>query len=248
LINVIGPTGDAEAFWLQVKTNLQAGKIRLVFVADELPSELRRVVEFLNQQMDPAEVLAVEVKQFVGENLRTLVPSVVGQTEEAKIRKGTAAPAEGKQWTEESLLTDLSSKFSGVEVKAPQEILRWGKAHSTYVYWGKGKVWGSFVPVLVHNGKPHQLFALSTAGSVEIYFQTFQNRPAFASEERRLELLAKLNAIEGVSIPVTAITQRPTIKLSVLSNDNALQAFFAVYNWIVERITTFESSLPSNPE
>lgn len=37
-----------EGYWNQVKTNLQAGKIRLVFVADEIPRELRRIVEFLN--------------------------------------------------------------------------------------------------------------------------------------------------------------------------------------------------------
>ena len=59
------PGADPEEFWRKVKTNLQAGKVRLVFVADEIPVELRRVVEFMNGQMDPAEVLAVEIKQFV---------------------------------------------------------------------------------------------------------------------------------------------------------------------------------------
>lgn len=78
---------DSEGFWDQVKTNLQAGKIRMLFVADVIPAELRRVVEFLNTQMDPAEVLALEVRQFVGEDLRTLVPRVIGQTAEARQRK-----------------------------------------------------------------------------------------------------------------------------------------------------------------
>jgi len=32
--------------------------IRMLFVADRIPAELRRIVEFLNEQMDPAEVLA----------------------------------------------------------------------------------------------------------------------------------------------------------------------------------------------
>jgi hypothetical protein len=73
-----------ETFWDQVKTNLQAGKIRLVFVADIIPKELRRVVEFLNRQMDPAEVLAVEIKQYVGEGLKTLVPEVIGQIEKGQ--------------------------------------------------------------------------------------------------------------------------------------------------------------------
>lgn len=50
------PDADQEEFWQRVKTNLQAGKVRLMFVADEIPTELCRVVEFLNQQMDPAAV------------------------------------------------------------------------------------------------------------------------------------------------------------------------------------------------
>jgi hypothetical protein len=60
--------GDAPAadFWQRVATNLQAGKIRLLFVADRVPSELRRIVEFLNRQMTPAEVLAVEIRQYAG--------------------------------------------------------------------------------------------------------------------------------------------------------------------------------------
>ena len=61
--------------------------MHLVFVADEIPSELRRVVEFLNEQMDPVEVLAVEAKQYVGGDLKTLVPRVVGQTAEAQRQK-----------------------------------------------------------------------------------------------------------------------------------------------------------------
>ena len=53
-----------DKFWQQAKTNLQAGRIRLVFVADVIPSELRRIIEFLNGQMDPAEVIGVELKQY----------------------------------------------------------------------------------------------------------------------------------------------------------------------------------------
>lgn len=72
--------GDAEGFWGQAGANLKAGRIRLVFVADEIPRELRRVVEFLNEQMT-AEVIANEVKQYVGDRMRTLVPRVSGHAE-----------------------------------------------------------------------------------------------------------------------------------------------------------------------
>jgi hypothetical protein len=59
---------------------MKKGKIRLVFVADKIPAELQRIVEFLNQQMNPAQLLAVKIKQYLGQGLRTLVPRVISLT------------------------------------------------------------------------------------------------------------------------------------------------------------------------
>ena len=101
--------GDAETFWSKVKTNLQAGKIRLIFVADVIPPELRRIIEFLNAQMDPAEVLGLEIKQYVGEGLQTLVPRVIGQTAEAEKKKSTGRSA-GRRWDEASFFTEIEGR------------------------------------------------------------------------------------------------------------------------------------------
>jgi len=69
------------------KKRFETGRIRMLFVADQIPAELRRIVEFLNQQMDPAEMLALELRQFAGEGLTTIVPMVYGNTEEAQQKK-----------------------------------------------------------------------------------------------------------------------------------------------------------------
>ena len=74
---------DADGFWENVATNLSARRIRLLFVADEIPDPLERVVEFLNEQMPNVEVLAVEIKQFRGGQTQTLVPRVLGRTAKA---------------------------------------------------------------------------------------------------------------------------------------------------------------------
>jgi hypothetical protein len=42
----LGADQDAAAFWSAVGKNLQAGRVRLLFVADDIPAELRRIVEF----------------------------------------------------------------------------------------------------------------------------------------------------------------------------------------------------------
>ena len=70
-----------DEFWSKVATNLAARRMRLVFVADAIPPELIRIVEFLNAQMRDIEVLAVEIKQFKGDNqTETLVSRVIGHT------------------------------------------------------------------------------------------------------------------------------------------------------------------------
>ena len=79
---------DADAFWQRVDDNLRAARLRLLFVADGIPDELTRVVEFLNEQMPRIEVLAVEIKQFLGETGSTLVPRVIGRTSEAIAAQG----------------------------------------------------------------------------------------------------------------------------------------------------------------
>lgn len=74
---------DAYGFWEKVATNLSAKRMRLLFVADEIPDPLERVVEFLNEQMPNIEVLAVEIKQFRGKSTQTLVPRVLGRIADA---------------------------------------------------------------------------------------------------------------------------------------------------------------------
>jgi hypothetical protein len=96
-------------FWDRVKTNLEAGRIRLLFVADHVPLELKRIVEFLNRQMDPAEVLAIELRQYTdGTGRRTIVPMVYGQTQNAVSKK--AAGSQAIKWDRRSFLEALEEK------------------------------------------------------------------------------------------------------------------------------------------
>lgn len=78
---------EIEAYWAKVEENLHDGRVRLMFVADRLPSELRRVIEFLNDQMDKAEVLGIELVQYAGSNIKALVPRLIGQTEVIRQKK-----------------------------------------------------------------------------------------------------------------------------------------------------------------
>jgi hypothetical protein len=95
-----------EEFWDQVDTNLAEGRVRLLLVADIIPSETRRMIEFLNDHMPLLEVAAVEVAHYASESAAAFVPRVLGQTERAKQAKTTSGGPR-TQASEEAFLATL---------------------------------------------------------------------------------------------------------------------------------------------
>lgn len=90
----LGPDANAQSFWNQVDANFLTGNIKMIFVADKIPAELARIIEFLNEQMK-ADVRGVELNYFLGENgQRTLVPRLVGAQERVRSRKARESNAE----------------------------------------------------------------------------------------------------------------------------------------------------------
>jgi hypothetical protein len=91
--------------------------------------------------MDPAEVLAVELRQYEGENLRTIVPSIYGHTEEAQQRKSVTGPK--RQWDEASVFDELTRHVSSDLLPIAHRIADWIKENSDEVVFGKGNKEGS---------------------------------------------------------------------------------------------------------
>ena len=218
----------ANEFWHRAKTNLQAGRIRMVFVADSIPPELKRIIEFLNEQMDPAEVLGVEIKQFVGEGMKTLVPSFVGRTAEAETRKG-AGRAEKRQWDEQSFFDELAIQ-GAPQVRVARKLLEWAASRATRLWWGQGPKEGSVYPMFDDDRGQQYLFDLWTYGKIEIPFKSMKN-PPFASADLRSEFVERLNRIEGISLPPEAINALPRIPMSSLVSDEVFGTFLSVIDW-----------------
>ena len=233
--SLTGPGASLEDFWSKVKKNLQAGRIRMVFVADVIPPELRRIVEFLNGQMDPVEVLAVEIKQFVGQGLKTLVPRVIGLTAEAE-RKKTGSVSQERQWDEESFFDVLQQRRGDREANAAREILTWAKSACLRVWWGKGSKDGSFAILLDVGTIQHVVVSVWSSGKVEIPFQWMKDRKPFDKETKREELRTRLNAINGVVIAPDTLSRRPNVPLAAFTDPDALQQLLSVLDWSVSEV------------
>lgn len=122
----------ATDFWRDVQDNLEAGRLRLVFVADELPESLVRLIEFLNEQMTRCEVLGVEVPQYLSDGHQVLVPRVIGRTSKAVQAKG-----QGSKWTRETML-DTSAAAHGNRYQSRMTMLLDHAEAKGRFSWGSG--------------------------------------------------------------------------------------------------------------
>ncbi len=230
---LIDKNGDIDKFWDTVDTNLKAGKIRMLFVADKIPKELQRIIEFLNEQMTPAEVLGVEIKQFSNGTIKTLVPRVVGRTSSAQIKKGLS---EYNQWTEETFYNELERKNGKISGDIVRKVIKHFENKVTRFWFGKGKRSGSIVPAVDLQTISHFPFAIWTYGKIEIYFQWYKDRPPFDNIEKRKKILDRLNEIEGVNIPENKIDKRPSFSIKLLKEKTEFEKFIKIYDWFFNEI------------
>ena len=230
LQDFLGGEMEADQFWARARTNLQAGRLRLVFVADQIPPELRRIIEFLNQQMDPTEVLGVEIRQFAGQGIVSLVPRVIGQTAEAERRKGSTVST--KQWDEASVFEILGSRADPNEAAVARRILEWASGQGLRIWWGKGATEGSFYPMFDHDGRSQYTIAVRTgtkAGYIQLQLPLMV--APFDTQAKRADLIARLRAEIGWAVPDGA--KYEGLRLSELARPEKLSALFRVLDWIV---------------
>jgi len=141
---------DVDEYFQRIEDNLREGQVRLVFFLEESSMELRSVVDFLNKQMERTEVLIVEARQYMHEGTRIVVPVLFGYTEEARLVKRTVKVTSGtrKQWDEESFFADARSKLDDASMVALRRLYDACVSISDEIKWGKGKIDGSFNPII----------------------------------------------------------------------------------------------------
>ena len=222
---------DPEGFWQRVRENLRSGKMRMVFIADEIPAELQRIVEFLNEQMDPAEVLAIEIKQYTKGNLRTLVPRVIGQV--------AIPPPRLDTWTVERILEKFRQRERGAdEERIAEKILEWIGEQKLHLYLGRGRAYGALGPLVPYKGVDHRLFYVWTYGRVDVQlgWMASHDESPFHPEDKRRELLRKLNEIPGVVLSEDRIDKYPSVPLAALVEEASLGQFLKTFNWVIDQI------------
>ncbi len=247
LKDALGVTMSADEYWATVGENLARGRIRGFVVADEISVELRRILEYLNDQLGDSRFLALEVPQFVAvSGITTLVPQIVAGSLEPPVKQESAR-ASG-QWDEERLIAKLVEKEKGGTraADAGRALLKWASDNGLGMRWATGGVSGSVTLFVPLPGEPPVMCIVGT-GYFQWYFRDY--RAPFDTRERREELLRKIKKIDGIkwksSAPLAA-EKYPGMLLAPFSAPGPRGQLIKVLDWFVSETRRAGSAPPSS--
>jgi hypothetical protein len=214
---------DLEGYWERVETNLKEGKVRLIFVAEETSKELRRLVEFLNDKLRDIEVLAIEIKQFIGDGGRkVLVPRVVGLTEVARERK--AVEQRRRRKTNQ---TDFLAKCSAEVARIIETILDETLARGHEIYWGEQNF---SIRARLSDGKLFTFAYAAPDGDFEFYDKDLPiPRESVAALRKRLM---------GLGLFTTAGTYTMRTRIDAANFQRVIDAYKFILNEIQQMVRT----------
>ena len=239
--NKLGDDIDQDDLWIKVNNNLEDGSIRLLFVSDQIPSELLAIVEFLNKQMDRTQVLAIEIHQFTEatENgLVTLAPRVLGQSIESQQKK-RAIPSAGRLWDQQSFFEVAEQRLSNDEVMVLHKIYDWSISNLHRMEFGKGNREGAFSASYDGpNGIGAWPLWAFTNGNIAFQFQYMPYQFVFSDSSKSREFLERLLEIDNFNVPVSeeTLSRRPSVRALDLVDPKELDKLFNALDWFVEQL------------
>lgn len=226
---------EASGFWPAVEANLRAGRIRIAIVADAIPAELRRIIEFLNEQMRPAEMLAVEIEHHTAENgLRLLIPRLIGRTARSEGAKSTALQT--KPTSLEEWLSDLEQARGAAVRKAAEKVLDWSEASGLQT-----TLTSSGDAIAIHlrlpNGKvAWPFFIRASNGKLETSLKFLAFHTPYTDDAARQELLGLYKSIPQIAITTAKNKGTPAIPLGTVSSAEVWAAWTSIASRIIQSL------------
>lgn len=231
LADFTGGRGPDE-FWLQVDSNLKAGRIKLVFVADTIPRELAVIIEFLNDQMR-ADVRGVELRWFSdGAGVTTLSPRIIGETERSQAGKEARSrpdPLSVEEWLDRHFAGKGPS--AGAGARAFVELIA-ATGGEPVIPNTQGSIKANYRAA---NGKAVDPMYLMSGGGLVLALGYLANTPAYASDDSRRSLLARYAELVGPLRSDNAAGY-PSFKVARMSEPDVANGIRAILVEIVQAL------------
>lgn len=170
----VGTEWNEDEFRAAVKTNLAAGRFRLLVAVDEMTEELQGIIEYVNQHTGTElQLLGMQLQYRRDGDLEILLPTIFGsETVQIKVKSAAA------KTTEEGLFSALREACSAEGFEAVRRLYEWTAAQGTQRYWGKGQhpsvtIWMQVEGVWI---APWSIWASPHSANVSVNFEWIANR------------------------------------------------------------------------
>jgi hypothetical protein len=241
LADFVGDDGVADEFWQRVDDSFAAGRMKLVFVADVIPSELARVVEFLNEQMK-AQVKAVELSWYEGSGVKAFVPRVIGETQRANAakaaNKGAISPS---QWIDERV-----APLGSEEVNAARNFVSVVESAGGELYVPLSR--GSIRARVTQSEMGESVFPfgleVGKQGKIYLNLNTLKGSAAFATEASRKDLYDRLTTVVG-PLSTKRLDGYPAFAAAKLNEPQVQLGLQEFLRHLAHVITKQEGTVPS---
>lgn len=168
---------STEDFFKEVERRLKASEIRIVFFLEQAPTELKCLVEFMNNQMGSVDVLLVEARQYEANDVRVVVPTLFGFTEKIRQIKLQVSTQKSRQ----PVAVDWESFQRNAEqrgldehtVDAMQRVYDACKSLGADISWGRGAFIGSFSPKWQSLHSTTAPFSICSNGRLDMQLGSF---------------------------------------------------------------------------
>lgn len=230
----LGTEANEEEFWNDVGQKMKSGAVRAMIVADEIPFELRRVLEFMNEKLEDVELLGLELQLYSTAGYRTLVPRLIGRTAQSEDRK---ALKRSRKWSLEEVLDSFSGTDPFDAKLAVRKLVDAAQTESRIVLeTGTGGTYASLRFRILIDERPVTAFTIWHDGhgmpGGNVYFGALKSKSeTFARPDvrRRMALMVR-NSIDPAFDP-DAIDQYPSFEMG---SAQAVSAVIGLMHEIVQ--------------
>jgi hypothetical protein len=200
----------------QAISKLKEGVVRIIFYLEEAPRELKSIVDFLNQQMNRAEVLIVEARQYENNGNVIIVPQLFGYTEQARFVKETvnivpSGSKSGQTWDKQHFFEYAKSQLDEKHVSAMRLLFDVMQQAGAVIEYGRG-VAGSYNPKF-RELCPRSVVTVYGSGGLQLNFGYINGSPQ--AERLRDSLYQTLKKKDLLPLKDDALKRYPSFEAKV---------------------------------
>jgi hypothetical protein len=228
--------------WTEEREDDFAQDVSIVLVSADFSKELTTAVLWLNQR--DLDIRCVRLKPYKHDgrlflDIQQVVPLPEASEYVVKVKKKEQAQRDsvGTNWNQVTFLEEMQKLHGDQAVSLCEDLIEWSRPWTGHIWWGTGSVTGSLLPVIdFPDNNWASIFKVRTNATVQIEFYVLKNRNGFREEAARVELMNKLNRINGANLTIDRIEGKPDFELKLLANPTNMALFKEATDWAVRII------------